>query len=88
MPTQKTQKLVKNPKTPAMKAGLPSDQEKAKEIAKVIGKEAGLNIKVVPPRKKRELSEEQKEALRERLVKARAARAEKRAASKPVEVEA
>ena len=78
-----TQKLVKNVKTPAEKAGLPSDAEKAKQIAKVISKESGVNVKVVPPRKKRVLSDEQKDALRERLVKARAARAEKRV--KPVD---
>jgi RNase H-fold protein (predicted Holliday junction resolvase) len=80
MSSEKTKKLVKNPKTPAMKAGLPSDMDKAKEIAKVISKETGVNVKVVPPRKKRELTEEAKEALRERLVKARAARASKRSA--------
>lgn len=78
-----TQKLVKNIKTPAEKAGLPSDAEKAKEIAKVISKESGINVKVVPPRKKRVLTDEAKDALRERLIKARAVRAEKRA--KPVD---
>lgn len=94
MSTQKIIKPVKEPKAPkepkepkipkrvpktlAEQAGLPSDNDRAKEIAKVIAKESGLNIKVVPPRKKREITEEQREALRERLVKARAVRSEKR----------
>lgn len=88
MSTQKLVKPVKEPKAPkepkkipktlTEKAGLPSDNDRAKEIAKVISKESGLNIKVVPPRKKRVLTDEQRDALRERLVKARAVRAEKR----------
>lgn len=83
MPTKtdkipKAPKLVKDVKTPAEKAGLPSDAEKAKEIAKVMSKESGINIKVVPPRKKRVLSDEQKQVLRERLVTARAKRAANR----------
>lgn len=83
MSTQKTVKAPsakKVPKTMAEQAGLPSDNDRAKEIAKVISKESGLNIKVVPPRKKRVLSDEQREALRERLVKARLVRSEKREA--------
>ena len=94
-------KLVKNFKTCAENAGLPSTKEVAKKMEKVVGvpkapKAAKKTAEAPEPqviyvqmaapkkeRKKRILTDEQKDALRERLVKARASKAAKK--SVPVE---
>ena len=90
-------KLVKNFKTAAESAGLPSVKEIEKQIAKVKGERPKkiekpasgaepqiIYVQMPPPkkeRKKRELTDDQKNALRERLVKARATKMEKKAAN-------
>lgn len=73
-------RLVKNVKTSAEKAGIESVDQKVKEIKSVIAPDVPVPEK--KERKKRVLSEEQKQALRDRLVKAREVRASKRAEQK------
>jgi len=68
-------KSIKLPETLEQKAGITSVEDKVNEIHKV------LTANQPPPkkeRKKRVLSEEQKQNLRERLVKAREVRSNKR----------
>lgn len=69
--------------TLAEKAGLPTVESKMNEIRLVIetaNPTPAPSAPIKPPRAKRVLSEEQKEVLRERLAKAREARAAKKVA--------
>jgi hypothetical protein len=75
-------KVIANPKPVTKKikaeavAPIKEEVQKVKRVKKVLMDEDGNILKM--ERKKRELSEEQKDVLRERLAKAREARAVKR----------
>lgn len=78
-PKEKKPRLLKEVKTKAEENGIASVSQKVAQIEKILSEK----LPDKKPRKKRVLTDEQKEILRERLIKARAVRA----GNRPLKVE-